>query len=58
MIILLQMAMFDDPEFLVRHIRNSFITSDETGMCEMIIDTDDYPVTDQSSHVVSPPRLV
>ncbi len=35
------MAMMDDAAFLVSHIRNSFITSDDTGMCEMIIDVDE-----------------
>ncbi|XP_060602079.1 target of rapamycin complex 2 subunit MAPKAP1-like [Ruditapes philippinarum] len=35
------MAMMDNKEFLISHIRNSFITSDDTGMCEMIIDVDD-----------------
>ncbi len=37
------MAMMDDPAFLVSHIRNSFITSDDTGMCELIIDADERP---------------
>lgn len=35
------MAMMDDLAFLVSHIRNSFITSDETGMSELIIDAED-----------------
>lgn len=35
------MAMLDDRSFLVAHIRNSFITSDDTGMCEMILEGDD-----------------
>ena len=35
------MAMMDDLAFLVSHIRNSFITSDDTGMSELILDTDD-----------------
>ncbi|XP_053403288.1 target of rapamycin complex 2 subunit MAPKAP1-like [Mercenaria mercenaria] len=34
--------LFDNKEFLISHIRNSFITSDDTGMCEMIIDVDDH----------------
>lgn len=32
------MAMFDNRQFLINHIRNSFITSDETGMCELILE--------------------
>ncbi|CAI9741462.1 Hypothetical predicted protein [Octopus vulgaris] len=32
------MAMMDDYVFLISHIRNSFITSDNTGMYEMIIE--------------------
>ncbi|XP_067661871.1 target of rapamycin complex 2 subunit MAPKAP1-like [Haliotis asinina] len=35
------MAMMDDVDFLISHIRNSFITSDDTGMCELIIETDE-----------------
>ncbi len=35
------MALMDDAVFLVSHIRNSFITSDDTGMCELIIDVDE-----------------
>ena len=35
------MAMMDNKVFLVSHIRNSFITSDDTGMCEMIIEVED-----------------
>jgi hypothetical protein len=44
------MAMFDDCEFLVNHIRNSFITSDETGMCELILESDtNFPLTATSN---------
>jgi len=35
------MAMLDDRAFLVTHIRNSFITSDDTGMCELILENED-----------------
>jgi hypothetical protein len=35
------MAMMDDANFLLAHIRNSFITSDDTGMCEIIIENDE-----------------
>ncbi|XP_787234.2 target of rapamycin complex 2 subunit MAPKAP1 [Strongylocentrotus purpuratus] len=31
------MALLDDPAFIIAHIRHSFITSDDTGMCEMAI---------------------
>ncbi|KAL8575684.1 hypothetical protein ACOMHN_055873 [Nucella lapillus] len=34
------MAMMDNIDFLISHIRHSFITSDDTGMCELIIDTE------------------
>jgi hypothetical protein len=34
------MAMMDDRAFLVSHIRQSFITSDDTGMCEAVIEPD------------------
>ncbi|CAK8671915.1 unnamed protein product [Clavelina lepadiformis] len=33
--------MDDDPDWLLRHIRHSFITSDDTGMCEMVIQDND-----------------
>lgn len=29
------MAFFDDKKFLLSHIRHSFITCDDTGVCEM-----------------------
>ena len=35
------MAMMDNATFLISHIRNSFITSDNTGMCENIIERDE-----------------
>ena len=35
------MAMMDNPTFLISHIRNSFITSDNTGMSEHIIERDE-----------------
>lgn len=28
------MALFDDKRFLLSHIRHSFITGDDTGVCE------------------------
>ena len=30
--------MMDNINFLISHIRHSFITSDDTGMCELIMD--------------------
>ncbi|KFM61088.1 Target of rapamycin complex 2 subunit MAPKAP1, partial [Stegodyphus mimosarum] len=54
------MAFYDDPKFLLSHIHHSFITCDDTGMCEMALlneivtdkslrsskgDDDDDPVT-------------
>lgn len=44
------MAMMDNAGFLLAHIRNSFITSDDTGMCELIIENDE---TDRESKKVS-----
>ncbi|XP_033732497.1 LOW QUALITY PROTEIN: target of rapamycin complex 2 subunit MAPKAP1-like [Pecten maximus] len=35
------MAMMDDAGFLITHIRNCFITSDDTGMCEIVLETDE-----------------
>lgn len=37
------MALFDDRRFLVSHIRNSFVTGDDTGMCELVMLSDDAP---------------
>ncbi|XP_071821013.1 target of rapamycin complex 2 subunit MAPKAP1-like isoform X1 [Apostichopus japonicus] len=31
------MALLDDPAFIIAHLRHSFITSDDTGMCEMAL---------------------
>ncbi|XP_020897979.1 target of rapamycin complex 2 subunit MAPKAP1 [Exaiptasia diaphana] len=31
------MAFLDDEDFLISHIRHSCVTSDDTGMCEMVI---------------------
>lgn len=31
------MALYDDPKFILSHIRHSFITCDDTGMCEMVM---------------------
>lgn len=33
--------MMDNANFLISHIRNSFITSDDTGMCEIIIENEE-----------------
>lgn len=41
------MAMLDDPDWLLRHIRHSFITSDDTGMCEMVLQENDRMTLDQ-----------
>lgn len=38
------MAFYDDPEFIISHIRNSYITSDDTGMCEVVIMDEGLPV--------------
>ncbi|XP_072176722.1 target of rapamycin complex 2 subunit MAPKAP1-like [Diadema setosum] len=35
------MALLDDPAFIIAHIRHAFITSDDTGMCEMAIMNED-----------------
>ncbi|KAK2159219.1 hypothetical protein LSH36_156g07027 [Paralvinella palmiformis] len=37
------MAMMDNAAFLINHIRNSFITSDDTGMCEVILEAEQKP---------------
>lgn len=33
----MKMAFYDDKKFLLSHIRHSFITCDDTGMCEMVM---------------------
>ncbi|XP_064649782.1 target of rapamycin complex 2 subunit MAPKAP1-like isoform X2 [Lineus longissimus] len=40
------MAMTDNLSFLVTHIRKSFITSDDTQMCELIIENEDVSEKD------------
>uniref|UniRef100_T1J7R6 Target of rapamycin complex 2 subunit MAPKAP1 n=1 Tax=Strigamia maritima TaxID=126957 RepID=T1J7R6_STRMM len=37
------MAFYDDPRFLLSHIRNSYITSDDTGVCEMVMVNENCP---------------
>ena len=43
----LGMALVDDPEWLLSHIQHSFITSDDTGMCEMVIQPNDLYTLDE-----------
>lgn len=31
------MALFDDRRFLLSHINHSFITGDDTGLCEVVM---------------------
>ncbi|XP_065066625.1 target of rapamycin complex 2 subunit MAPKAP1-like [Rhopilema esculentum] len=38
------MTFWDDPETVINHIRHSCVTSDETGMCEMVIVKDDSEI--------------
>lgn len=35
------MALFDDRRFLLSHINHSFITGDDTGICEVVMLDDD-----------------
>jgi len=35
------MAMIDNPKWLLSHVRHAFITSDDTGMCEMCMQDSD-----------------
>lgn len=40
------MALYDDKRFILSHIRHSFITCDDTGMCETVMlneNTNRYP---------------
>lgn len=37
------MTFFDDKTFLLSHIRHSFITCDDTGMCEMVMLNETMP---------------
>lgn len=32
-----RMALFDDRRFLLSHINHSFITGDDTGICEVVM---------------------
>ena len=41
------MAMVDDTDWLLSHIQHSFITSDDTGMCEMVIQNNDLCSLDE-----------
>uniref|UniRef100_A0A1A9WMX0 Uncharacterized protein n=1 Tax=Glossina brevipalpis TaxID=37001 RepID=A0A1A9WMX0_9MUSC len=37
------MATYCNPHWLLSHIRNSFISTDDTGMCETVMVSDDMP---------------
>lgn len=37
------MATYSNPHWLLSHIRNSFISTDDTGMCEAVMTSDDLP---------------
>ena len=37
------MATYSNPHWLLCHIRNSFISTDDTGMCETVMVSDDLP---------------
>lgn len=37
------MAFYDNKLWLLSHVRNSFISTDDTGMCEMVMATEDFP---------------
>ncbi|XP_014666681.1 PREDICTED: target of rapamycin complex 2 subunit MAPKAP1-like isoform X1 [Priapulus caudatus] len=35
------MAFFDNPAFIISHIQNSFVSGDDTGLCELVIVQDE-----------------
>uniref|UniRef100_A0A8D8YXE3 Stress-activated map kinase-interacting protein 1 n=2 Tax=Cacopsylla melanoneura TaxID=428564 RepID=A0A8D8YXE3_9HEMI len=37
------MALYDNQHWLLSHIRNSFISSDDTGMCEVVMMSENIP---------------
>lgn len=37
------MAIYDNKHWLLSHIRNSFISTDDTGMCEIVMLGEDFP---------------
>lgn len=34
------MTTIDDPKFLVKFVRSCFIASDDTGICELLVEPD------------------
>jgi hypothetical protein len=36
------MALHDNKLWLLSHIHNSFVSSDDTGVCEMVLGTEDF----------------
>ncbi len=47
------MAFYDDQKFILSHIRHSFITCDDTGMCEMVMlneSMQNHYIDDPDSH--------
>ena len=37
------MALYDNPLWILSHIRNSFVVSDDTGNSELVMAADKYP---------------
>jgi hypothetical protein len=38
------MAFYDDKRWLLKHIRHSFITGDESQLCEHVLLNNDFPL--------------
>ncbi|XP_058803465.1 target of rapamycin complex 2 subunit MAPKAP1 [Phymastichus coffea] len=47
------MALYDNPHWLLSYIRDSFISTDDTGMCETVMVRDDIPKHLLNSGVLS-----
>ncbi|ROL53773.1 Target of rapamycin complex 2 subunit MAPKAP1 [Anabarilius grahami] len=47
------MAFLDNPAIILAHIRQSHVTSDDTGMCEMVLIDHDVDLEKCHSSVVS-----
>ncbi|XP_055690689.1 stress-activated map kinase-interacting protein 1 [Lutzomyia longipalpis] len=48
------MATYNNPHWLLCHIRNSFISTDDTGMCEAVMVSEDLPSQYAQTHARRP----
>ena len=46
------MALLDDKLYILAFIKNAFITSDDTELCELILENDEYNRSRRLTYIV------